>query len=65
MPRSGRLHASGAKLLIGSDAAFHARPKGRSRAGGYSYLGPRGNEQLSAPAFALAKAARGAVGSAA
>ena len=60
-----RFHASDMKLLIGSDAAFHVRPKGRSRAGGYFYLGSRSNEQLSAPAFALAKAAKGAAGSAA
>ena len=60
-----RLHASGMKLLAGSGAASHARPKGRSRAGGYFYLGSRSNEQLNAPIFALAKATKGAMGSAA
>ena len=43
----------------------HPRPKARSRAGGYFYLGPRSNEQFNAPIFALAKVAKGVMGSAA
>lgn len=40
-------------------------PKGRSRAGGYRYLGSKSNDMLNAPILALPKVAKGAMGSAA
>ena len=47
-----RLQASGMKLQADSDAAFHARPKARSRAGGYFYLGSSSSGLLNAPILA-------------
>ena len=60
-----RFHASDMILQVGSDAAFNVRPKGRSRAGGYRYLGSKSNDMPNAPILALPKVAKGAMGSAA
>ena len=48
-----------------TDAAPHARPKARSRAGGCSYLGAENNDLFNAPTSVLAKVIKGAMGSAA
>ena len=60
-----RLHASDMALQVGSDAAFNVRPKGRSRAGGYHYLGSKNNDMLNAPILALPKVIKGVMDSAA
>ena len=53
-------------LEIDSDAAFHVRPKARSRAGGYYYLGSSDNKNLfNAPILVLRKVIKNVMGSAA
>ena len=60
-----RLHASGMILQVDSDAAFNARPKARSRAGGFHYLGSKSNDLLNAPILVVSKVIKGVMDSAA
>ena len=60
-----RFHASDMILQVDSDAAFNVRPKGRSRAGGYHYLGSKNNDMFSAPILVLSKVIKGVMDSAA
>jgi len=52
-------------LQVDSDAAFNVRPKGRSRAGGYHYLGSKNNDMFNAPILVLSKVIKGVMDSAA
>ena len=60
-----RFRASDMILQVDSDAAFHARPKARSRAGGYQYLGSENYDLFNAPILVISKVIKGVMGSAA
>ena len=57
--------ASDMQLYIESDAAYLVAPKGRSRTGGYFYLGSRDGKLFNLPIFILAKVIKSVMSSAA